>query len=280
MIDELSLGLAPVVVAQLLPLVEAMRADGTTVILVEQSVNVALDVADTAVLHGEGRDPLPRPDRGAARPPRRAPLGLPRGRDAAGLSGKRRPRRRSPAPTTASRSKRGRRCSSTSSRVGRLRRHPRRRRRVDRGRTGRDRRHHRAQRRGQDDAVRPHLRLRPRRRRRCAPRRRRHHRRGPAARARAGLGRSFQDARLFPSLTVAEAIAVACERWIDVRDPSRAALHLPAAFDSERQVRTRVDELIDLLGLGAFRSKFVRELSTGIPPGRRPRLPARPPARR
>ena len=37
----------------------------------------------------------------------------------------------------------------------------------------------------------------------------------------------------------------------------------PPSFDSEEEVRERVDELIDLLGLGAFRSKFVRELSTG-----------------
>src|SRR5206468_6158347 len=36
-------------------------------------------------------------------------------------------------------------------------------------------------------------------------------------RAWAGLGRSFQDARLWPSLTVREAIAVGLERQIDVR---------------------------------------------------------------
>ena len=85
----------------------------------------------------------------------------------------------------------------------------------------------------------------------------------PDARARRGLGRSFQDARLFPAMTVEQCIAVALDRWVAVRDPLQAALHLPAVFDAEAAVRTRVDELVDLLGLGAFRSKFVHELSTG-----------------
>jgi branched-chain amino acid transport system ATP-binding protein len=85
----------------------------------------------------------------------------------------------------------------------------------------------------------------------------------PDARARRGLGRSFQDGRLFPALTVAETIAVACERSIDVRDPLAAALHLPAVVDSEAKVRHQVDQLIEVLGLQAFRDKYVRELSTG-----------------
>jgi branched-chain amino acid transport system ATP-binding protein len=83
------------------------------------------------------------------------------------------------------------------------------------------------------------------------------------ARARRGLGRSFQDARLFPAMTVEQCIAVALDRWVEVRDPIQAAFHLPAVFDAETKVRRRVDELIELLGLGAFRSKFVHELSTG-----------------
>jgi branched-chain amino acid transport system ATP-binding protein len=82
-------------------------------------------------------------------------------------------------------------------------------------------------------------------------------------RARRGLGRSFQDARLFPALTVEQCIAVALDRWVEVRDPIQAAFHLPAAFDAELAVAGRVDELVELLGLGAFRSKFVHELSTG-----------------
>jgi ABC-type branched-subunit amino acid transport system ATPase component/MFS family permease len=87
--------------------------------------------------------------------------------------------------------------------------------------------------------------------------------RGPDYRARLGLGRSFQDAQLFPALTVEENIAVAMDRWVAVKDPLNPALHLPAAFDSEQAVRQRVAELIEMLNLDAFRTKFVHELSTG-----------------
>jgi branched-chain amino acid transport system ATP-binding protein len=82
-------------------------------------------------------------------------------------------------------------------------------------------------------------------------------------RASLGLGRSFQDGRLFPALTVRETIAVALECTVDVKDPIAAALHLPAVVDSEAAVEDRVEELIELLRLGAFRDKFVHELSTG-----------------
>jgi len=85
----------------------------------------------------------------------------------------------------------------------------------------------------------------------------------PAQRARAGLGRSFQDARLFPALTVDETLAVALERWTTSRDPVSAALRLPHAYDSERRVAARVDELVEVMGLGVHRAKFIRELSTG-----------------
>ncbi len=85
----------------------------------------------------------------------------------------------------------------------------------------------------------------------------------PHRRARRGLGRSFQDAKLFPALTVEEAISVSLEREVESRNPFSAALHLPAVFDAEEKVRRRVSELLELMGLEAFRTKFVRELSTG-----------------
>jgi branched-chain amino acid transport system ATP-binding protein len=54
LIDELSLGLAPVVVEQLLGIVRAFSARGTTLVLVEQSVNVALSIATRAYFMERG----------------------------------------------------------------------------------------------------------------------------------------------------------------------------------------------------------------------------------
>ena len=48
LIDELSLGLAPTVVGELLDRVQDLRAAGTTIVLVEQSVNLALSVCERA----------------------------------------------------------------------------------------------------------------------------------------------------------------------------------------------------------------------------------------
>ena len=55
LIDELSLGLAPLVVQELLAVVERLKAEGMTMVIVEQSVNVALAVADRAVYMERGQ---------------------------------------------------------------------------------------------------------------------------------------------------------------------------------------------------------------------------------
>lgn len=68
----------------------------------------------------------------------------------------------------------------------------------------------------------------------------------PPARARAGLGRSFQDGRLFPALTVRETLTVACARR------GRSA------------TSARVDELLHALGLADHADRFGHELSTGM----------------
>ncbi len=85
----------------------------------------------------------------------------------------------------------------------------------------------------------------------------------PDRRAWLGLGRSFQDARLVPSLTVAENIAIGLERHIELRDHLASFLHLPLIVRQEEDVAWTVDDLIELMSLGAYRDKFVRELSTG-----------------
>jgi ABC-type branched-subunit amino acid transport system ATPase component len=54
-IDELSLGLAPIVVQSLIEVVEALRAKGQTIVIVEQSMNLALDLCDRAIYMEKGR---------------------------------------------------------------------------------------------------------------------------------------------------------------------------------------------------------------------------------
>ena len=263
MIDELSLGLAPTVINQLLEIVKGLRERGTTIILVEQSVNLALTIAETAFFMEKGEirfqgatsELLDRPDvmrsvflESAADAPRAVVPdgnGARRARSAADAS---------PRLVVTNVSKRfggiaavsGVSFSAAPGEIigfigpngagkttlfdvvsGFL---P-----ADSGRVelGVDGERH--------DLT----------------------HRSAQARAWLGLGRSFQDGRLFPALTVADAIAVSLETHVEVRDPLAAALYLPMVADSEQHVRERVDELIELLGLGAFRDKFVHELSTG-----------------
>jgi branched-chain amino acid transport system ATP-binding protein len=259
LIDELSLGLAPVVVEELLPVVRELRDAGATVVLVEQSVNLALTVADRAYFMEKGEirfegptaDLLDRPDllrsvflsdvgseNGSAPPeapgpadgdrPARADTAL----EVSGL-------RRSfggvvavdDVDLTVGRSEivgiigpNGAGKTTLFDLIG-----------------------------GQIPAERGAVVLQSED----------VSRQSASARAARGLGRSYQDPRLFPSLTVAETIAVALERFVEVRDPLNPALRLPAAFDSEHAVSARVDELIELFGLEAFEGKFLHELSTG-----------------
>jgi ABC-type branched-subunit amino acid transport system ATPase component/predicted MFS family arabinose efflux permease len=55
MIDELSLGLAPIVVQELIEVVERLKREGVTMIIVEQSLNVAAAIADRAVFMEKGQ---------------------------------------------------------------------------------------------------------------------------------------------------------------------------------------------------------------------------------
>jgi branched-chain amino acid transport system ATP-binding protein len=55
LMDEPSMGLAPIVVRQVFELVREIRAEGTAVLLVEQNARAALRVADTAYVMDSGR---------------------------------------------------------------------------------------------------------------------------------------------------------------------------------------------------------------------------------
>ncbi len=257
LIDELSLGLAPVIVGQMLPVIERLSKEGVTVVLVEQSVNVALTVAQRAYFleRGEIRfsgptaELLSRPDilrsvflSGAASVPTEAPpspshssppdrsdvVVLETHRLIAGFGGIRavdgvslRVHAREIVgmigPNGAGKTTLFDLISGFTPLID--------------GRIDID---------GRDVTS-----------------------SSPPTRAAAGLGRSFQDARLFPELTVRETLAVSLERWVSSRSAIVAAMYLPPAFESERSIDRRVDELVDLLGLGDYQHKFVRELSTG-----------------
>jgi branched-chain amino acid transport system ATP-binding protein len=260
MIDELSLGLAPAVVEQLLTILRAIHAQGTTIILVEQSVNLALTIAERAVYMEKGEvrfvgptaELLERPDvmrsvflAGAAQA-----TTLNTGSSARNTAAAHTDER--PNVLEAS----GLRCRFGG--VEALR--------------------------GVDLSVRAaeivgiigpngagkttlfdalsgfvplvagtvHL--------------------GaqdvtaldPDARARLGLTRSFQDARLFGALTVRETIMLAHgERHGVIRSAALAALWLPPVRQAEARLRRRADMLIEILGLQRYAEWSIGELSTG-----------------
>lgn len=67
MIDELSLGLAPVLVLQLFEVLKNLKDLGITLLLVEQNVQMALVVSDYAYVLSQGRIEMEGPSREVAR---------------------------------------------------------------------------------------------------------------------------------------------------------------------------------------------------------------------
>ena len=55
MLDEPSMGLAPILVEQIFDIVKELNAAGTTILLVEQNARMALSVADRAYVLETGR---------------------------------------------------------------------------------------------------------------------------------------------------------------------------------------------------------------------------------
>ena len=74
MLDEPSLGLAPVIVEQVFEIIQQINKMGTTILLVEQNVQASLEIADRAyvietgknVMEGAARDLLNNEDLKAA----------------------------------------------------------------------------------------------------------------------------------------------------------------------------------------------------------------------
>jgi ABC-type branched-subunit amino acid transport system ATPase component/ABC-type branched-subunit amino acid transport system permease subunit len=272
MIDELSLGLAPTIVSQLLDVVRMLHEMGTTIVVVEQSVNVALELSERAVFLEKGEvrfsgptsQLLDRPDilrsvfiAGAGAVTEilsgggtREPAVASNGADADG-SGRRPPPPDAPVVLEV---------REVTKRFGGIRA-------VDGvslklrqgeilGLIG----HNGAGKTTLFDLVSGFLPLDGGRvilgQLDIGP--------WPAhLRALAGIGRTFQEAKLYPSLTVAETISIAFERHLESRDLVAAGLRLPASLDSEADVAERVETLVHTMGLSAFREKLVGELSTG-----------------
>ncbi|MBV9256130.1 MAG: ATP-binding cassette domain-containing protein [Actinobacteria bacterium] len=259
MIDELSLGLAPTIVGQLLDVVRKIHEAGTTIILVEQSVNVALTLAQRALFMEKGEvrfegptaELLDRPD--ILRSVFIAGAGKQQGSATA-------PVRPKKVETNGHSDKVVLECVEVTKRFGGIRA-------VDEVdlqlRQGRILGLIGANGAGKTtllDCISGFLDID---RGRVLLRGHEVSDWAPHERAANGLGRSFQDARLYPSLTVFETIAVALERHLASRDVVASALHLPASYESEQAMATRVEELIELMGLGAFHEKLISELSTG-----------------
>jgi len=253
MIDELSLGLAPAVIEKLLAILRDIHGRGTTIILVEQSVNVALTIAERAVFMEKGEirfsgrteELMARPDllravfmggaapTGSARTSPRGPmqgpaeavlsvdaisvrLGGVQALNAASLTVQRTQIVGIIGPNGAGKTTLFDVISGFVI--------------PDEGRVALE---------ATDFSG-----------------------LSPDARARVGLARSFQNARLFGSLTVRETVAVALERKAS-RNPLLAAIWAPPQRRSEVRLLRRADGLIELFGLGAYAGKYINELSTG-----------------
>jgi branched-chain amino acid transport system ATP-binding protein len=67
MLDELSLGLAPFLVVELFGILQRLRDEGLTMLLVEQNVQMALAISDYAYVLADGRVALEGPSREIAK---------------------------------------------------------------------------------------------------------------------------------------------------------------------------------------------------------------------
>jgi branched-chain amino acid transport system ATP-binding protein len=263
LVDELSLGLAPMVVEQLLDVLRRIHAGGTTIVIVEQSVNVALTIAQRAVFMEKGRvvfeggteELLQRGDLA-----RSVFLGQSRAAAGGTLTGTARRHDTASASPDDAAAERVLRVDALSVRFG--------------GVTALD---------GVSldvggneivgvigpngagkstlfDAISGFV----------TPSAGTVSAFGedvtalaPEARARRGLIRSFQNLQLFSAMTVREVIALALERNASDLGGLAGALWMPGARRQQRRTTRRIDNLLDGLGLQHAAEQFIGELSTG-----------------
>ena len=83
-------------------------------------------------------------------------------------------------------------------------------------------------------------------------------------RAKHGLGRSFQAARLWPGLTVHESVIMAISHHTTSPGAAAAMLCLPNVGRSERRLRQAADEILEPLGLAQYADQLTSDLSTGV----------------
>jgi ABC-type branched-subunit amino acid transport system ATPase component len=86
---------------------------------------------------------------------------------------------------------------------------------------------------------------------------------GPDARARRGIVRSFQDARLFPTMPVWQALLLAEERRVPT-GTAASLLGLPAWRAGENRRSAEALRLASAMGLEGQLDRMVGELSTGL----------------
>jgi branched-chain amino acid transport system ATP-binding protein len=83
-------------------------------------------------------------------------------------------------------------------------------------------------------------------------------------RAAHGLGRSFQAARLWPGLTVHESVVMAVSHHMSPPGSASAMLCLPTVRRAERRLDRAADEILESLGLMEFSDQLTSDLSTGV----------------
>jgi ABC-type branched-subunit amino acid transport system ATPase component len=87
--------------------------------------------------------------------------------------------------------------------------------------------------------------------------------RAPEARSALGLGRSFQDARLFPGLTVAESVQLAVREGVQAGVVS-SLVSAPWARAADARSLAEADRILEMMSLTNWRDALTSELSTGL----------------